>query len=202
MPPPFKKEGKLRSHVVSVTLFEVTFEDDHGPEGAGGSFRIRQTLTWGGGGLALVGGVFWVVAALVSPGDGVWPVVAAALSVGTIVIAAGLGPRAGFWGWLAIRGFAVGVVALVAGQLFGGIFGPPLSGAGLGIVWVTGLFAAIGVRASGSAGRLGPSLAIVGWFLVYLTFILPIAPWLVAPYGAGWILTGVHLIRAARLASR
>ena len=172
-----------------------------GPVLPGGP-RTAMTLTWLGGVLAISGGALWVVAALVSPGDVVWLISAAALSVGTIVIAASLGSRAGFWGWLAVRGFAVGVVGLVAGQMLGGNLGPPLSGAALVIAWLTGLFAAIGARSSGGAGHLGPTLAIAGWFLVYLTFILPLGPWLVVPYGARWVLTGVHLIRTAHLVAR
>lgn len=155
-----------------------------------------------GGVLVIVGGVLWIIAALISPGDVAWPIVAATLSVGTIVIVGSLGSRAGFWGWLAVRGFAVGIVGVVAGQMIGNDAGPPISGAGLVIAWLAGLCAAIGTRSSDAAGRLGPTLAIAGWFLIYLTFILPLGSWLVAPYGAGWILTGAHLIRVARHPSR
>ena len=161
-----------------------------------------MTLTWLGGVLAIIGGALWIIAALTSPGDVAWPIVAATLSVGTIVIVGSLGSRAGFWGWLAVRGFAVGIAGVVAGQMIGGNLGPPISGAGLVIAWLAGLFAAIGTRSSDAAGRLGPTLAIAGWFLIYLTFMLSLGSWLVAPYGAGWILTGAHLIRIAHRPSR
>ena len=158
--------------------------------------------TWVGGVLVIVGGTLWIIAALISPGDVAWPIVAATLSVGTGIVVERLGSRAGFWGWLAVRGFAVGIVGVVAGQMLGGNLGPPISGAGLVIAWLAGLFAAIGTRSSHAAGRLGPTLAIAGWFLIYLTFILPLGPWLAAPYGVGWILTGAGLIRTARLTPR
>ena len=164
--------------------------------------RTAVTLTWLGGVLAIIGGALWIIAAIVNPGGVVWPIFAATLSVGTIVIARSLGSRAGFWGWLAVRGFAVGLVGVVAGQMIGGNLGTPISVAALVLVWLAGLFAAIGVRSSGGAGRLGPTLAIAGWFLIYLTFMLPLGSWLVAPYGAGWILTGAHLIRIAHRPSR
>jgi hypothetical protein len=153
-------------------------------------------MTLVGGGMAAIGGTVWLIAALVSPGREVWATAGAVLSVATIVVAQALGSRAGFWGWLAIRGFVVGAVAVVGGQILGGNLGPSFQMVGLVTVWLTGLFAAIGASMSGEAGRFGPMLAIAGWFLVYLTFIIPVGPLPVAPYGVGWGMTGVHLIRA------
>lgn len=89
------------------------------PEGP----RTVVTLTWLGGVLAIIGGAFWIIAAVVNPGGVVWPIFAATLSVGTLVIARSFGSRTGFWGWLAVRGFAVGLVGVIAGQMIGGNLG-------------------------------------------------------------------------------
>ena len=148
-----------------------------------------------GGALAAVAGVPWVAASLVMPPSSAWLPLVVIVNVAGVVISGSLGSRAGFWGWLAVRGFIGALLALTAGQAFGGGIGPPLSAVGLAALWLTGLFAAIGALSSRAAGRLGPGLAVAGWVFIYLTFILPISTWFAIPYGIGWGLTGLHLAR-------